>query len=105
VIFWFAYSKRLTWLMWVCTLGYAIWLTLQVKTWRVAYAFGARDSWARMYERVFSQSIQLLPSLGRHLPPDGTHLFLQVLLATVVACAILVFMRPSGRASVARRSA
>jgi hypothetical protein len=105
VIFWFAYSRGLRWLMWICTLGYAIWLALQVKTWWVAYAFGASDSWARVYARVFSQTTQLLPSFGRHLPPDEMHLVLQVLLATVVACAILGLMRPSGRASVARRSA
>ena len=101
VVFWFAHSRGLRWLMWVCTLGYAIWLALQVKTWWVAYAFGASDSWARVYERVFSQSTQLLPSFGRHLPPDGMHLVLQGLLVVVVTCAILGLMTASGRREAA----
>ncbi len=45
VIFWLAYSRGRRWLMWIGTLGYATWLALQVKTWWLAYAFGASDSW------------------------------------------------------------
>ena len=98
LVFWLAYSRRLRWLMWICALGYAIWLALEIKTWWVAYAFGATDSWARVYERVFSQSTQLLPAFGRHLPPDGLHLVLQSLLIAVVGCAILGLLKPSGGA-------
>ena len=94
--FWFTYSKGLRWLMWICTLGYAIWLALQIKTWWVAYAFGASESWARVYQRVFSHSTQLLPSSGRHLPPDGMHLVLQLLLAAVVVPAVVGLLKPSG---------
>jgi hypothetical protein len=97
VVFWFAYSRSLRWLMWICTLGYAIWLALQVKTWWVAYAFGASDSWLRVYRRVFSQSTQLLPSFGRHLPPDGMHLVLQVLLTTAVVLALAGLLKTSVR--------
>jgi hypothetical protein len=93
LIFWFAYSMGLRWLMWVCTLGYAIWLALQVKTWWVAYAFGASDSWMRVYRRVFSKSTQLLPSFGRHLPPDGMHLVLQVLLTAAVVLALVGLLK------------
>ena len=96
-VFWFAYSRRLQWLMWICTLGYAIWLALQVKTWWVAYAFGASDSWLRVYRRVFSQSTQLLPSFGRHLPPDGMHLVLQVLLTAAVVFAVVGLLKTSVR--------
>jgi len=97
LIFWFAYSMGLRWLMWVCTLGYAIWLALQVKTWWVAYAFGASDSWMRVYRRVFSHSTQLLPSFGRHLPPDGMHLVLQVLLTAAVVLALVGLLKTSVR--------
>ena len=97
VVFWFAYSKGWRWLMWAGTFGYAIWLALQVKTWWVAYAFGASDSWARVYERVFSHSTQLLPSFGRHLPPDGLHLVLQVLLTAVVVSAVVGLLKTSVR--------
>jgi len=102
VIFWSAYSRRRRWLMGICTLGYAIWLALEIKTWWVAYAFGASDSWMRVYERVFSQSTQLLPAFGRHLPPDGLHLVLQVLLIAVVGCAIVGLTKTSGRANDGR---
>ena len=95
LIFWFAFSKGLRWLMWSCTLGYAIWLALQVKTWWVAYALGASDSWELVYRRVFSQSTQLLPSFGRHLPPDGMHLVLQILLTAVVVFAGVGLLKTS----------
>ena len=81
--------------MWSCTLGYAIWLALQVKTWWVAYALGASDSWELVYRRVFSQSTQLLPSFGRHLPPDGMHLVLQILLTAVVVFAGVGLLKTS----------
>ena len=97
VVFWFAYSRGLRWLMWICTLGYAIWLALQVKTWWVAYAFGASDSWLRVYRRVFSHSTQLLPSFGRHLPPDGMHLVLQVLLTATVVFTVVGLLKTSVR--------
>lgn len=97
VVFLFAYSKGLRWLMWIGTFGYAIWLALQIKTWWVAYAFGASDSWVRVYQRVFSHSTQLLPSFGRHLPPDGMHLVLQVLLTSVVVLAVVGLLKTSVR--------
>ena len=105
LVFWLAYSRRLAWLMGICTLGYATWLALQIRTWWIAYAFGATDSWMRVYERVFSQSTQLLPSFGRHLPPDGLHLVLQALLAVVVGCAIVGLVKTSGPALRGGRSA
>jgi hypothetical protein len=97
VVFWFAYSRNLRWLMWSAALGYAIWLALQVKTWWVAYAFGASDSWMAVYRRVFSHSTQLLPSFGRHLPPDGMHLLLHVLLMAIVVSAGVGLLKTSGR--------
>jgi hypothetical protein len=101
VVFWLAYSRGSRWLMWIGTVGYAIWLALQVKTWWVAYAFGASDSWERVYQRVFSHSTQLLPSFGRHLPPDGMHLILQVLLTAAVVCAVVGLLRSSRRMDIA----
>jgi hypothetical protein len=95
LVFAIAFSKGWRWLMWICTLGYAIWLALQIKTWWVAYAFGASDSWVSVYRRVFSQSTQLLPAFGRHLPPDGMHLVLQVLLTAAVVSAAVGLLRTS----------
>jgi hypothetical protein len=97
VVFWFAYSRHLRWLMWSCVFGYAIWLALQVKTWWVAYAFGASDSWMAVYRRVFSHSTQLLPTFGRHLPPDGMHLLLHVLLTATVVSAVIGLLKTPAR--------
>jgi hypothetical protein len=79
-----AYRMAASWLKWLCLTGYAAWLALQIKTWWVAYLFGASDRWVSTYHRVFSHSTTLLPSFGRHFPPDGMHLVLQVLLLCVV---------------------
>jgi hypothetical protein len=83
-VFWFALWRGLTWIMWVGLLGYLGWLTMEIQTWWIAYIFGASDTWMSVYQRVFSRSVQLLPSFGRHLAPDGMHLVLHMLLATVV---------------------
>jgi hypothetical protein len=95
LVFWVAYSRGLRWLMWLGVLGYGFWLALQIKTWWIAYAFGASDSWLRVYHTVFSRSTQLLPSFGRHLPPDGLHLVLHLLLAIVVVFAVLGLLKTS----------
>jgi hypothetical protein len=101
LLFWFASSRRLKWLMWICTAGYAVWLALQIKTWWIAYVLGASDSWREVYGRVFSHATQLLPTFGRHLPPDGMHLVLQILLVAVVASAAVGLLRSSDSAGPA----
>jgi hypothetical protein len=88
LLFWFAYAKQLRWLMWVGAAGYSVWLALQVKSWWIPYAFGASDAWLDVHRRVFSHSTQLLPTFGRHVPPDGLHLVLQLLLAVVVVSTV-----------------
>ena len=86
-IFWFACSKGLRWLMWMQVAFYSVWMALQMGWW-VRYAYGMTDSQVERYQRVFGRSIQLLPSFGRHLPPDGLHLVLQMLLAAVLVSAL-----------------
>ena len=86
VLFSIAFWRRYRWLMWVGLVGYSVWLILQIKTWWIAYLFGASDAWFATYQRVFSASTKVLPSFGRHLAPDGLHFVLQILLtATVVS--------------------
>jgi hypothetical protein len=86
-----AYRKRLVWLAAVTLAGYGVWLVLQIQTWWIAYIFGASDAWNRTYDRVFSQSTRVLPSFGRHLPPDGMHLLLQTfILVVVISLSMLV---------------
>lgn len=96
-VFWFAYSRRLRWLMWMQVAFYSVWMALQIKSWWVPYAFGATDSQVQRYQRVFGQSTQLLPSFGRHLPPDGLHLVLQILLAAVLLSAVIGLLKSSSQ--------
>ena len=87
-LFWFGYSRGLRWLMWLQLGGYSAWMALQIGAWWVPYAVGATDAQALRYHLIVGQSTQLLPSFGRHLPPDGLHLVLQILLATVLLSAV-----------------
>ena len=77
--------RRWSWLMWIGLVGYSVWLALEIVGWWIPYAFGASAEWMATYQRVFSQSTQLLPSFGRHLAPDGLHIVLDLLVAIVVA--------------------
>ncbi len=89
LVFWFALARGLIWIMWVGLLGYLGWLAMEIRTWWIAYIFGASDTWMSVYHRVFSQSVKILPSFGRHLAPYGLHLVLQVLLVLVVLSTFL----------------
>lgn len=96
-IFWFAYSRGLRWLMWLQVGFYSIWMAVQMSWW-VLYVVGRSDSQVERYQRVFGPSTQLLPSFGRHLPPDGAHLVLHILLASVLILAVggLLKRKPEG---------
>ena len=67
--------------MWLSLVAIAVWLGLQLWSWWPPYIFGASDHWAEVYARAFAQSTGVLPHWGNHLPPDGMHVVLQVLLA------------------------
>jgi hypothetical protein len=86
-VFWFAYSRALRWLMWAQAGFYSVWMALQMGWW-VLYAYGRTDSQVELYQRVLGHSTQLLPSFGRHLPPDGLHLVLQILLGAVLVSTL-----------------
>jgi hypothetical protein len=103
-LFLIAMSRNWAWLMWIGLVGYTVWLALQIMSWWVPYALGASDSWIATYHRVFSQSTQLLPTVGRHLAPDGLHIVLSMLLAVVVitTTAGLVRLAFQGRQSQLR---
>src|SRR5450759_20086 len=85
--------RQWAWLMWIGLIGYTVWLVVQVVSWWIPYAFGASDKWMATYQRVFSHSTQLLPSVGRHLAPDGAHIVLHLLLAAVVVTTTTVLVR------------
>lgn len=93
-----AYRRRLVWPAAVALAGYGVWLVLQIRTWWVAYLFGASDDWVRTYDRVFSQSTKVLPSFGRHLPPDGVHFLLQIfILVAVISLSMILLNRMRDR--------
>lgn len=78
--FWIGARLRWRWAMWIALAAYAIWLGLQLFTWWPPYIFGASPHWVGVYARAFAQETQVLPRWGNHLPPDGMHFVLQILL-------------------------
>ena len=92
-LFWLAYSRGLRWLMCVQVSGYSIWLALQIKSWWVPYVLGANDAQVEQYEKVFGEATMLLPSFGRHLPPDAMHFVLQLLLIAAISSAMFGLLK------------
>jgi hypothetical protein len=78
--FWWGTRTGRRWAMWLSLVAVAIWLGLQLWSWWIPYIVGASDRWASVYARTFSQSTRVLPRWGNHLPPDGLHVVLQILL-------------------------
>ena len=103
LIFWFAYLRHLRWLMWLQVASYSIWIAIEMSWW-VLYAVGRSDSQVEAYEKVFAPSTQLLPSFGRHFPPDGAHIVLHVLLVVVVLSSVMGLLKtsPQSKLSVHR---
>lgn len=73
--------------LWLAGGTYAVWLGLQIDSFWLPYIGGASAEWRHVWDRWFSQTIQVLPKFGNHLPPDACHLVLQVIIvAALVAC-------------------
>jgi len=89
LIYLLAYRKHWIWLLWFGTIGYAVWLILQIQNWWIPYLFGASQHWHDVYYRVFAQSTKVLPSFGNHLAPDAMHLTIQILLVIVVIYSVV----------------
>ncbi len=60
---------------------YAIWLAVQVVMFWWPYLHGASPAWQRRYATEFATNFQWLPRRGAHLPPDASHIVMQLLLA------------------------
>ncbi len=96
-MFWVGARRQWRWAMWLALGATTVWLALQLWTWWPPYLFGASERWSQVYARAFSQSTAALPRWGDHLPPDGMHLLLQVLLSITVATgAMALLRRPAG---------
>ncbi len=93
VLFLVGYVKRIRVLMWLSLLGYTVWLALQIQTWWVNYIFGASENWQRVYHRVFSRTLKILPSFGTHLAPDAMHLLIQIILLVAIIFGVVGLMK------------
>jgi hypothetical protein len=83
-IFFIGYKKNKYPIMVLPMVFYLVWLILQLKTWWIAYIFGASDKWIEVYNRTFSTTHKILPANGKHLPPDTMHLVIQILLIVII---------------------
>lgn len=102
--YWAGYRTRRRSVMWAPVVVYGGWLGLQAMGWWVPYVMGASDARASRYRAVFGESVQLLPSFGNHLPPDGLHLVLQLLLIGVIASALVGLLEGHSTTRAARQA-
>jgi len=58
--------------MWVGVGLLTLWVVVHLSDWWIPYIVGTGPERADFY-RFYSSRIQLLPSFGRHRPPDGGH--------------------------------
>ena len=97
LVAWLWTSRR--WAPLTASVALMVWAGLQVVTWWSPYVWGASPGWRRTYDRWFSDTIQVLPNDGVHLPPDANHLVLQGLIAAALglsaAAAWQGFRRPA----------
>lgn len=71
------------------TVGYSVYLALQLWTWWVPYLFGASDEANARKAEQFSQTASVLPPIDGRMPPDVQHLVLESLTALTVLCSAL----------------
>lgn len=95
-------ARKVRFMMAVGTAFYALWLWLQIDSWWVPYFRGANAQWQAVYARFFAQTTKLLEPAGNHLPPDASHLVLQILIVlALITTAVAALQRHSViRASV-----
>jgi ATP-dependent helicase Lhr and Lhr-like helicase len=77
-----------------------LWCILHLETFWIPYARGVRSLRERAFHEQFLEQIQLLPRFGDHLPPDGEHLVIDLLVlpATLLtALAAVETLRPRSR--------
>lgn len=72
---------------------YVLWLGLQVISFWIPYVAGASESWRKVYEANFAQTVQWLPRMGNHFPPDANHVVLQLLLVAAIAFNVAALLR------------
>ena len=75
----------------VSTVGYGVYLALQLWTWWKPFVLGASSEWQALYAESFARTLKVLPVYGTRLPPDAQHITLQVLtLLTLIATGMAV---------------
>jgi hypothetical protein len=89
LLFLFGWRKKIRLLMWFALIFDGVWFGLQIWSWWVPYIFGASAQWQHTYERVFSHTLNFLPSFGNHLAPDAMHTFLQLFLLLGIVTGLM----------------
>ena len=78
------------------------WAWLQAISWWNRYLQGASPGWRRVYAHWFAGTIQALPGDATHLPPDASHLVLQILILVALGASLWATLsRIRGPASAA----
>jgi len=89
ILFLAACRKGFALLMWFAVIFDGVWFGLQFWSWWLPYIVGASAQWQRTYERVFSHTLNFLPSFGNHLAPDAMHTLLDVFLLLAIGAGLM----------------
>jgi hypothetical protein len=79
------------WLMGLGVFFYAVLLVGELVTWWVPYFFGTSAHWERVYDRVFRNTITILPARGRNPVPNLEHMVLHGLTLAAAVVSGLTF--------------
>ncbi len=86
-LFWAAYQRESFRIGVAALFVDAIWLILQIQSWWVPYLLGTDKPWQLEYAK--GPTTKILPSVGRHVAPDGMHLVITALLVGALVTGIL----------------
>ena len=78
--------------MWIGVGLLSLWIGVHLSDWWIPYVTGTGEERAGFY-RFYGARIQILPTVGRHHPPDGGHAILDVLVLSALVCTFATAVR------------
>jgi hypothetical protein len=80
-------------LMWFGVFYYFALFAEECRVWWLPYFFGPSKGWKEAYERLHSQTIQVLPARGGNPVPNLEHMILHALTAITAVTTLFAFLR------------
>ena len=89
----FSYVRRVG--MWIGVGLLALWVGVHLSDWWIPYVLGTGEERAGFY-RFYGAHTQILPTIGRHHPPDGGHAVLDALVLAAFLSCLVAALRDRG---------